>query len=317
MRKKEDLRILFMGTPEFAVECLRPLVEGGYNIVAVVTMPDKPAGRGHKLQFSAVKEYALSVGLPILQPERLKEETFLQQLRELRIDLQIVVAFRMLPEVVWNMPPLGTFNLHASLLPQYRGAAPINWAMINGETETGVTTFFLKHEIDTGDVIFQEKTPISPNENVGQLHDRLMLMGGKLVKQTVDAILEDNVPQLPQEQLAEGELKPAPKIFKDTCQIKFEQTAEHIHNFIRGLSPYPGAWCELTLPGMDTTTIVKVYAAHPEQKTNITLTPGNIETDGKTYMKVTTKDGYIHLDEVQLAGKKRMSVRDMLNGLKK
>ena len=234
MRKKEDLRILFMGTPEFAVECLRPLVEGGYNIVAVVTMPDKPAGRGHKLQFSAVKEYALSVGLPILQPERLKEETFLQQLRELRIDLQIVVAFRMLPEVVWNMPPLGTFNLHASLLPQYRGAAPINWAMINGETETGVTTFFLKHEIDTGDVIFQEKTPISPNENVGQLHDRLMLMGGKLVKQTVDAILEDNVPQLPQEQLAEGELKPAPKIFKDTCQIKFEQTAEHIHNFIRG-----------------------------------------------------------------------------------
>ena len=317
MRKKEDLRILFMGTPEFAVECLRPLVEGGYNIVAVVTMPDKPAGRGHKLQFSALKEYALSVGLPILQPERLKEETFLQQLRELRIDLQIVVAFRMLPEVVWNMPPLGTFNLHASLLPQYRGAAPINWAMINGETETGVTTFFLKHEIDTGDVIFQEKTPISPNENVGQLHDRLMLMGGKLVKQTVDAILEDNVPQLPQEQLAEGELKPAPKIFKDTCQIKFEQSAEHIHNFIRGLSPYPGAWCELTLPGMDTATIVKVYAAHPEQKTNITLTPGNIETDGKTYMKVTTKDGYIHLDEVQLAGKKRMSVRDMLNGLKK
>lgn len=317
VRKKEDLRILFMGTPEFAVECLRPLVDGGYNIVAVVTMPDKPAGRGHKLQYSAVKEYALSVGLPILQPERLKDETFLQTLRDLHIDLQIVVAFRMLPEVVWNMPPLGTFNLHASLLPQYRGAAPINWAMINGEEQTGVTTFFLKHEIDTGDVIFQDKTPISPNENVGELHDRLMMMGGKLVKQTVDAILEDNVPQQPQEQLTEGELKPAPKIFKDTCQINFSQSTRNIHNFVRGLSPYPGAWCELTLPGMDTPVVVKVYAAHPEYITNVTVTSGCMETDGKTYLKVATQDGYIYLDEVQLPGKKRMQIRDMLNGLKK
>ena len=317
MRKKEDLRILFMGTPEFAVECLRPLVEGGYNIVAVVTMPDKPAGRGHKLQFSAVKEYALSVGLPVLQPERLKDEDFLQTLRELQIDLQIVVAFRMLPEVVWSMPPLGTFNLHASLLPQYRGAAPINWAMINGERETGVTTFFLKHEIDTGDIIFQDKTPINADENVGQLHDRLMIMGGQLVRKTVDAILEGNVPQQPQEQLAEGELKPAPKIFKDTCQIRFEQPVQQLHNFIRGLSPYPAAWCELTLPGTSEPTVVKVYASHVDEQGTHLPSIGNVETDGKTYLRVAASDGYLYLDEVQLPGKKRMLVRDMLNGLKK
>lgn len=315
MKKKEDLRILFMGTPEFAVECLRPLVEGGYNIVAVVTMPDKPAGRGHKLQYSAMKQYALSVGLPVLQPERLKDEAFLQTLRDLQIDLQIVVAFRMLPEVVWNMPPLGTFNLHASLLPQYRGAAPINWAIINGEQETGVTTFFLKHEIDTGDIIYQARTPIAPNENVGELHDRLMLMGGELVRKTVDAILMGDVPQEPQQQ--SDELKSAPKIFKDTCQIRFDQSVGQVYNFIRGLSPYPAAWCELCLPGTEESVIMKVYAAHPESKSGNLPAVGTVETDGKTYLRVALEDGYIYLDEVQLAGKKRMPVRDMLNGYKK
>ena len=223
--EKQDLRIVYMGTPDFAVESLRRLVEGGYNVVAVITMPDKPAGRGHKIQFSPVKEYALSQGLPVLQPERLKDEAFVEQLRGLRADLQIVVAFRMLPEVVWNMPPMGTFNLHASLLPQYRGAAPLNWAIINGDTETGITTFFLKHEIDTGEIIQQKRIPILPEDNVGTIHDKLMVLGADMVVETVDAIIAGTVHPIDQASIKTDEpLRPAPKIFKETCPHRLDKT---------------------------------------------------------------------------------------------
>lgn len=300
-----------MGTPDFAVESLRTLVDGGYNVVAVVTMPDKPAGRGHQLQYSAVKQYALSVGLPLLQPERLKDEDFLAQLKSYNADLQIVVAFRMLPEVVWNMPRLGTFNLHASLLPQYRGAAPINWAVMNGDKETGATTFMLQHEIDTGNIILQERMPIADDENVGSVHDRLMLMGADLVTRTVDAIIEaDNqglpVPTVPQDNTIE--LRPAPKIFKDTCAINFSQSAEQVRNHIRGLSPYPAAWISqmpLSHPLAELLQGAKVYKAavtqHAEQKGHII---------------VPCADGYIDLLELQLPGKKRMEAAALLNGLK-
>ena len=300
-----------MGTPDFAVESLRALVDGGYNVVAVVTMPDKPAGRGHQLQYSAVKQYALSVGLPLLQPERLKDEEFLAQLQSYNADLQIVVAFRMLPEVVWNMPRLGTFNLHASLLPQYRGAAPINWAVMNGDHETGATTFMLQHEIDTGNIILQERMPIAADENVGSVHDRLMLMGAGLVTRTVDAIIEaDNqglpVPTVPQDNTIE--LRPAPKIFKDTCAINFSQSAEQVRNHIRGLSPYPAAWISqmpLSHPLAELLQGAKVYKAavtqHAEQKGHII---------------VPCADGYIDLLELQLPGKKRMEAAALLNGLK-
>ena len=240
---KKDLRIIYMGTPDFAVEPLKQLVENGYNIVGVITMPDKPAGRGHKLQYSPVKEYALSKGLTLLQPTKLKDEAFIEELKSLNADLQIVVAFRMLPEVVWNMPRLGTFNLHASLLPQYRGAAPINWAIINGETETGITTFFLTHEIDTGKIIQQEKIAIEDTDNVGIIHDKLMFKGSELVLQTVDAILRGDIKPKPQEELyqSESELKPAPKIFKETCKIDFCKTTKEVYDLIRGMSPYPAA----------------------------------------------------------------------------
>ena len=242
--EKKDLRIVYMGTPEFAVESLRRLVEGGYNIVGVITMPDKPMGRhGSVLQASAVKQYALSQGLKVLQPEKLKDEAFLSELRSLEADLQIVVAFRMLPEVVWNMPRMGTFNLHASLLPQYRGAAPINWAVINGEKETGVTTFFLKHEIDTGEIIDQVRVPIADTDNVETVYGRLMKVGGDLVIKTVDAIIAGNVHTIPQESLAAaGVLRPAPKIFKETCRIDWSRGVKPVYDFIRGLSPYPAAW---------------------------------------------------------------------------
>ena len=245
--EKKDLRIVYMGTPEFAVESLKRLVEGGYNIVGVITMPDKPMGRhGSVLQPSPVKQYAVSQGLKVLQPEKLKDESFVAELRELKADLQIVVAFRMLPEVVWNMPRLGTFNLHASLLPQYRGAAPINWAVINGETETGITTFFLKHEIDTGEIIDQVRVPIADTDNVGDVYERLMNLGGDLVVKTVDSILDGSVKTVPQDKLAEGEvLRPAPKIFKETCRIDWSKGVKQIYDFVRGLSPYPAAWTEL------------------------------------------------------------------------
>ena len=245
--KKEDLRIVYMGTPDFAVESLRALVEGGYNIVGVITMPDKPVGRhGSVLQASPVKQYALSKGLPVLQPEKLKDEAFLSELRALKADLQIVVAFRMLPEVVWDMPRLGTFNLHASLLPQYRGAAPINWAVINGDTETGATTFFLTHEIDTGKIIRQKHLPIADTDDVGIVHDGLMTMGAGLVLETVDLLLEGKTDAVPQEEFYKdpSELRPAPKIFKETCRIDWLQPVKRVYDFIRGLSPYPAAWTE-------------------------------------------------------------------------
>ena len=298
-----------MGTPDFAVEPLRRLVEAGKNIVAVVTMPDKPAGRGHKIQFSPVKEYALSVNIPLLQPVNLKDPEFVEELRSYQADLQIVVAFRMLPEIVWNMPPLGTFNLHASLLPQYRGAAPINWAVINGETETGITTFFLQHEIDTGNIIMQEKIAIAPDDNAGIVHDRLMMLGADLVLQTVNQIESGNVASIPQ---PDGELKAAPKIFKDTCLINFNATAESVRNLVRGLAPYPAAWIELTDPAGNTTNM-KIYEVSKELCTP-SHPAGTLVCDGKKILKVAVQDGYIHLDQVQLAGKKRMPAADLMRG---
>ena len=316
---KKDLRIIFLGTPEFATASLRALVEGGYNVVAVVTMPDKPAGRGHQLQFSDVKQYALSVGLPVLQPEKLKDEAFVEELRSFNADLQIVVAFRMLPEVVWAMPRLGTFNLHASLLPQYRGAAPINWAVINGDTETGATTFMLKHEIDTGNMILQERIAIGPNENVWSVHDRLMAMGTRLVTRTVDLIIDcENqgvpLPTTPQPEIAE--LRPAPKIFKEDCEIRFnEKTAEEVKNFVRGLSPYPAAWANLTIHGQ-TFENVKVYEveAYP-QPCSIRLSTGHSPSEGKGDIIIPCKEGAVRILELQVPGKKRMDIKAFLNGL--
>ena len=308
---KQSIRIIYMGTPDFAVESLRALVEGGYNVVAVVTMPDKPAGRGHQLQYSAVKQYALSIGLPLLQPERLKDEAFLQELRSYNADLQIVVAFRMLPEVVWNMPRLGTFNLHASLLPQYRGAAPINWAVMNGETQTGATTFMLQHEIDTGNIILQESIAIANDENVGSVHDRLMTMGASLVTRTVDLIIDSEnsgqpVPTTPQDDTLL--LKAAPKIFKDTCAIDFSRPAQQVYNHIRGLSPYPAAWINqmpATHPLAELLKGAKVYKAAVTQL-----------SEQKGHIIVPCSDGYIDILELQLPGKKRMDASALLNGLK-
>ena len=307
--KKEDLRIVYMGTPDFAVESLRCLVEGGYNVVGVITMPDKPAGRGHKLQFSPVKQYALEHSLPLLQPEKLKDEAFVEALREWKADLQIVVAFRMLPEVVWNMPRLGTFNLHASLLPQYRGAAPINWAVINGDTETGITTFFLRHEIDTGEVIQQVRIPIADTDDVG------IVLGGKLVTETVDAILNDAVKPIPQEEMAVvGELRPAPKIFKDTCRIDWNQPVKRIYDFIRGLSPYPAAWSELVQPDGET-VVMKIFETEKIIQSH-QLTPGTLLTDGKTYIHVAAADGIIGIRALQLPGKKRLKTDELLRGFR-
>lgn len=308
---KQSLRIIYMGTPDFAVESLRALVEGGYNVVAVVTMPDKPAGRGHQLQYSAVKQYALSVGLPLLQPERLKDELFLQELRSYSADLQIVVAFRMLPEVVWNMPRLGTFNLHASLLPQYRGAAPINWAVMNGDTETGATTFMLQHEIDTGNIILQERISIADDENVGSVHDRLMTMGANLVTRTVDTIIDAEnqgvaLPTIPQNN--DIELRQAPKIFKDTCAIDFSRPAQQVYNHIRGLSPYPAAWINqmpATHPLAELLKGAKVYKAAVTQL-----------SEQKGHIIIPCADGYIDILELQLPGKKRMDASALLNGIK-
>lgn len=312
--EKKDLRIVYMGTPEFAVESLKRLVEGGYQVVGVITMPDKPMGRhGSVLQPSPVKQYAVSQGLKVLQPEKLKDENFLTELRDLKADLQIVVAFRMLPEVVWNMPRLGTFNLHASLLPQYRGAAPINWAVINGETETGITTFFLKHEIDTGEIIDQVRVPIADTDNVEIVYDKLMHLGGDLVVKTVDAILEGNVKTIPQEQLAAAtELRPAPKIFKETCRIDWQAGVKKVYDFVRGLSPYPAAWTELhqgdAAPlALKIFETEKVFAAH-----NLKL--GSIVTDKKTYFQIASTDGFVKVLSLQLAGKKRMEVADFLRG---
>ena len=307
-----------MGTPDFAVESLKCLVDGGYNVVGVVTMPDKPMGRhGSVLQPSPVKQYAVEKGLRVLQPEKLKDPAFVDELRSLNADLQIVVAFRMLPEVVWNMPRLGTFNLHASLLPQYRGAAPINWAVINGDKETGITTFFLKHEIDTGRVIQQVKVPIEDTDNVGDVHDKLMLLGGKLVTETVDNIIAGTITAVEQdEMLAEGEvLRPAPKIFHDTCRIDWQgKTVKQIYDFIRGLSPYPAAWTELQ--NGDKTINVKVYEAVKISGDSSAWQIGTILSDGKSEIKVAVQDGFIGIKTLQVAGKKKMQVVDFMRGFK-
>ena len=324
--QKEDLRIVYMGTPDFAVESLRQLVEGGYNVVGVITMPDKPMGRhGSVLQPSPVKQYAVEKGLRVLQPVNLKDEAFVEELRSLKADLQIVVAFRMLPEVVWNMPPMGTFNLHASLLPQYRGAAPINWAIINGDTETGITTFFLKHEIDTGEVIQQVRVPIADEDNVEVIHDKLMNLGGRLVTETVDAILAGTVKSVPQEELlnlSEEELRPAPKIFKDTCRIDWTKGVKAVYDFVRGLSPYPAAWTELVHPqgGVQVMKVFQTEKVFVSQTEN-SFVPhkeevGTVSTDGKTYLRVALPDGYLNILSLQLAGKKRMPVADFLRGFK-
>ena len=314
---KESLRIVYMGTPDFAVESLRCLVEGGYNVVGVVTGPDKAVGRhGSVLQPTPVKQYAVEHGLRVLQPERLKDEAFIEELRSLQADLQIVVAFRMLPEVVWGMPRLGTFNLHASLLPQYRGAAPINWAVINGDKETGVTTFFLKHEIDTGAVIRQVRVPISDTDCVGDVHDRLMLLGGRVVCETVDAIIDGSAEATPQELMINGEeLRPAPKIFKDTCRIEWARPTKQVYDFIRGLSPYPAAWTTLVAPD-GTEMVVKIYEAGIASENASGADCGTIKTDGKSYLHVATADGALSLRVLQLAGKKRMGVEDFLRGFR-
>ena len=308
----KSLRIVFMGTPEFASTSLRRLVEEGYNVVAVVTTPDKPAGRGQKMHQSDVKLTALELELPILQPERLREDAFLESLKELNPDLGVVIAFRMLPEVVWAMPKFGTFNLHASLLPEYRGAAPINWAIINGEKRTGVTTFLLNHEIDKGAIIEQESIDILPDDNIGSLYDKLMNIGSALVTRTVDKIAEGNYTTVEQMHIDESTLKPAPKIFKEDCRIDWSKGAESIHNLVRGLSPYPAAWSPLFIDGQECGSM-KIFTTHTEQA-SIGVAPGTVRTDGKSYVAVAAADGWVYIDEVQMAGKRRMAIKELLLG---
>ncbi len=302
----DRMRIVFMGTPDFAVASLKELVEHGQQVVGVVTATDKYGGRGgKKLIESAVKKYAQEQQIKVLQPSNLKSEAFLQELKDLNADLQVVVAFRMLPEVVWNMPPLGTFNLHGSLLPKYRGAAPINWAIINGEQNTGVTTFFLKHAIDTGDIIFQESLPIAPNDTAGSLHDKMMHLGAKVVLKTVQAIANNTVQSLPQN---DSEACDAPKIFKETCEINTKMDVQKAYDFVRGMSPYPAAWTTLD------DKMFKIFDCNPvlaERQTSELF-----ETDQKSYLRMWFTDGYLSLNEVQLQGKKRMQIKEFLNGYK-
>lgn len=305
------MRIIFMGTPEFAVASLDILIQHNYNVVAVVTVPDKPAGRGQQIQQSAVKKYALEKGLTILQPEKLKDEQFVNELKTLNADLQLVVAFRMLPEVVWNMPPLGTYNLHGSLLPKYRGAAPINWAIINGETESGVTTFKLKHEIDTGNMLYQAKTPITETTTAGELHDSLMHIGAELILKTVKAIESGDYELLPQN---DTEIIHAPKLFKETCKVNWNNTVEKITNLIRGLSPYPAAFTEY-IDKKNQTIGIKIYRAEKEISTH-TLVVGSVISDNKTSLKVACSNGFVSIKELQMAGKKRMLVDEFLRGFK-
>lgn len=313
--EKKDLRIIYLGTPDFAVEALKRLVEDGYNVVAVVTMPDKPMGRHqNRLQPSPVKEYAVSQDLPVLQPESLKNPDFIEELRSYNADLQIVVAFRMLPEVVWAMPRLGTFNIHASLLPQYRGAAPINWAIINGDKESGLTTFFLKHDIDTGDIIDYVKVPISDDCTFGELHDTLMGLSGDLAAKTVNSILNGTVTSTPQSQFTTEEpLRPAPKIFKETCRIDTAKSLDEIYNFVRGLAPVPGAWAMLKTETGE--QVIKIYGAKKivaEHSRAI----GAIVSDGKKNIDIALQGGYLRITELQMAGKKRMPAAAFLCGCK-
>jgi methionyl-tRNA formyltransferase len=300
------LRIIFMGTPDFAVPSLQILIENKFNVVAVITAPDRPQGRGQKLTASPVKQCAVEHNIPVLQPTNLKAPDFLEELRNYDANLQIVVAFRMLPEAVWSMPSLGTFNLHASLLPQYRGAAPINWAIINGETETGVTTFFLKHEIDTGSIIFQEKEPIHADDTVGTLYDRLMHKGSALVLKTVQAIEKGKYPSTPQENARE--IKHAPKIFKETCEINWNQNSKRIIDFVRGLNPYPSAWT--TINGK----AYKIFKVARTESHNHSESP--FLTDQKDYLHYKTKDGWLSIEELQPEGKKRMKIKDFFRGNK-
>lgn len=304
------MKIIFMGTPEFAVTSLDALVKAGNNIVGVITAPDKPAGRGQKLSESAVKQYAVANGLKVLQPEKLKNPEFLSELKALQADLQVVVAFRMLPELVWAMAPKGTINLHASLLPHYRGAAPINWAVINGELSSGVSTFFLKQEIDTGDILFTESVPIAETDTAGDLHDALMATGAKLLVKTVKAIETGNYQEQPQEHLTEGiELKHAPKIFKETCQIDWLQPTEKVFNLIRGLSPYPTAFTLLN------GKVFKIFKAEKDLS-EPGIQPGGFLTDQKTFLKFACADGFIRPTDVQLEGKKRMGIDEFLRGVR-
>jgi methionyl-tRNA formyltransferase len=302
-------RIVFMGTPDFAVASLDALVQAGFTVVGVVTAPDKPAGRGMKMSSSAVKQYAVEKGLPVLQPEKLKDPQFLEQLRGLQADLQVVVAFRMLPEIVWNMPPMGTVNLHGSLLPQYRGAAPIHWAVINGEKQTGVTTFQLKHEIDTGNILLQKSFPIGDDETTGEVHDRMKMIGAGLLVETVKGLAEGTLKNREQSSLINqtSALKHAPKLYTETSQVNWNQPVQTIHNLIRGLSPFPGALT--TLDGK----IMKIYRSRIEFRQHNHI-PGNVFSDGKTYLKFAGSDGYIHILDLQLEGKKRMLVEDFLRG---
>jgi methionyl-tRNA formyltransferase len=325
--KATDLRIIFMGTPEFAVASLDALVKAGCNIVVVVTAPDKPAGRGMKMNESAVKKFAVEHGLHVLQPEKLKNASFIEELKALKADLQVVVAFRMLPELVWNMPPMGTINVHGSLLPQYRGAAPINWAIINGEKETGVTTFKLKHEIDTGDILLQQSFPIGEDESAGEVHDKMKEIGAALLVKTVEGIAEGTIVDSPQSTVHSPQLntdfqhstvdgglstslKHAPKIFTETCKINFSKTVEEVYNLIRGLSPFPGAFTELN------GKMLKIYRSKKETSVNLSK-EGEFETDDKTFLKFRCKNGYVHILELQLEGKKRMPVEEFLKGFRK
>ncbi|GET32202.1 methionyl-tRNA formyltransferase [Prolixibacter bellariivorans] len=311
----KDIRIVFMGTPDFAVESLKALIENGYNVVGVVTTPDKPSGRGQKMHMSAVKQYSMSQNIPVLQPEKLKDPVFIDELKSLNADLQVIVAFRMLPEIVWGMPSMGTFNLHASLLPQYRGAAPLNWAVINGETESGVSTFLLKHEIDTGNILFQEKVPIGPDETVGDLHDKLMEVGAQLVMRTVDALAEGTAKGIAQDVLiARGAaVKPAPKIFKDDCRIDWSKPGTQIHNLIRGLSPYPASWTVFRENDGEKEIPIKIYRARFEKHDDV-ATPGTVIVPNRKELKIACQDGFVSITELQMAGKKRMNIADFLRG---
>lgn len=310
MKTVKDCRIVFMGTPEFAVAILEKLVQEKCNVVAVVTAPDKPAGRGMQLSQSAVKQYAVQQGLKVLQPVKLKDPVFLEELNELKADVQVVVAFRMLPEQVWNMPPLGTINLHASLLPKYRGAAPINWAIINGEKETGITTFKLQHAIDTGDVLMRQKINIRPDEIAGELHDEMKELGAQMVYDTLDGYCKGTLQPIPQHELkddAASSIPEAPKLHTETCKIDWQKNSIEVYNLIRGLSPYPGAFTFLN------EKMLKIYKATVEEK-SVPTTAGKFETDGKTFLRFAAVDGWVYVKELQLEGKKRMLVEDFLRG---